>query len=416
MTLSGRGVRRREDHPLRGGIVEYLGRLLAPAVSMVVLCTTAACTEPSVDVPAGSAIRRDSAGIEIVENAPARHAGIAVSFDSSPAFEIGGISRDPDTELSTRASHDIAFLPDGGIVVSNGHQVRLHDADGSLRAMFGRQGEGPGAFTAMIWSVCVVPPDTILAVEVPAPRVTALVGDLQFVSTSAFTGRGLPRGCVRDGFITSNAPFERIGEEGTTSTYVVRGADGVEKRTIGELPGSNYAGIFAREAGIAGVPGGFVAADGRAFEYRRYDDEGVLRAIVRTRDTVAALSDDAVADLVSRRLGASVPAAQRRVLVAQAVGQMRDSTVPAFIRLETDNTGRVWLSEPRMGPGLEAWTVFDATGQLLGRAEPSALGFPPESRAQVARWSDSLVVIKYLDDDGAVRLSGFRFRVDPTAP
>lgn len=90
---------------------------------------------------------RDSAGVQIVENASPRwEEGDAWSVEPEPSLEMGGDPDQPEAQLY--GVGDVVVLGDGRVVVVNEGlvSVLLFDSAGSFLAPVGRQGEGPGEY------------------------------------------------------------------------------------------------------------------------------------------------------------------------------------------------------------------------------------------------------------------------------
>lgn len=374
-------------------------------------------------------IIRDSAGIEIVLNASIADAPPVVVFDSAFAIDIGGIKENHLDELDGGASHNLIRLPDGRVVVPNGRELRFYDAGGHLLNTVGRSGEGPREISSTIWNVCLIAPDTLLILEYPAPRIGVVTSLATLEATVTHTGTALAEGCVPDGFLakldSSNPEMERLdaGQSAEakasvypTARYGVLAANGLLLREVGMLPDALYGTLFSRDAPVAATAGGIVAGSGETQEYRQYDPLGRLIRIVRTSDVLGSMSRDEVGAMIARRMGRDAPEARVRSERERALANSNATRLPAYMRINLDAHGRVWLSEPRLVPGqLEKWSVFDSTGILLGRADPNDIKVPMDSRLIARRWTATELIVQYTDADGAVHIAAMPYRLVPVS-
>lgn len=105
------------------------------------------------------------------------------TIDDAPVLAIGADESDRGHLLDGVVA--ARLLPDGGLVVADrgSHEIRLFEADGSLRRRWGRGGEGPGDFLS-IAEMHLLPPDTLLVYDSKLHRITtfdahgALLGDV----------------------------------------------------------------------------------------------------------------------------------------------------------------------------------------------------------------------------------------------
>lgn len=100
---------------------------------------------------------RDSAGVQIVENARATlPAARAWRIDLTPMVSIGGQQVDTDTLNEMNLVMGITRLSDGrfAVGVQASHAVRFYDARGKFVGSAGRRGQGPGEFRQImgVWS------------------------------------------------------------------------------------------------------------------------------------------------------------------------------------------------------------------------------------------------------------------------
>jgi hypothetical protein len=124
--------------------------------TVLALCAAACVGGENAGAPEGAAesgvVRRDSAGIEIVEVWPAAIEALPVwRLAAGPALTIGRVEGE-EPYLLSRVLEGV-LLEDGGVVIADGYgegaasgKIRWFDADGVFVRRGGRVGEGPGEF------------------------------------------------------------------------------------------------------------------------------------------------------------------------------------------------------------------------------------------------------------------------------
>ena len=136
--------------------------------------------------PAPSAFEvRDSAGVGIAESLrPAWLEGSGWRMGSEPLLRLGVL--DGDEALQFNGITGLARLDDGTIVVGDGGsgEVRYFDASGTVRAVTGGSGEGPGEFAGMA-GLGLAPDGTIWAYDFSLRRVTRFdaAGEITGITT-----------------------------------------------------------------------------------------------------------------------------------------------------------------------------------------------------------------------------------------
>ena len=376
-----------------------------PSSPLVRIALTAAVTVAiGCGAPAPDAVtRRDSLGIEIVENPRLAEAPATVVFATTSVFDVGGLSDNPDLELPPKGMHDAMRIASGAVIVSSAYELRLYSADGTLLRTLGRKGEGPGEFTSQIWGLCRLGRDTVLALEVPAPRLGVTDVQLTSLTTMTYEGTALPRACTPTGILAAVGEVD-YPDDGSSPMVEVASiaADGRVLRGIGRLPADDHRTIFAHEAGVAAGAGFVATTDGLTFEYRQYREDGTLARIVRTADAVRLLDRAAITDLLTEGSGPDLPAAMLQEGVDRTMAGRSRVPFPPFVRIQVHEAGQVWLSEIRpSGNQLQRWFVFDSTGVLLASADPQQALPPGTTWATVVRWTDRELVLHYRDADGA---------------
>jgi hypothetical protein len=349
-----------------------------------------ACAE-SRAVP--SFATRDSAGVEIVENADAAWGTESEwSVAAAPALDLGVAAGQPEYEFVTILG--LTRLSNGNIVVANRgtRELRFFSPAGEFIHAVGREGEGPGEFRNFNGAYRY-------------GEDSLLVWDYRLFRWSVFDTAGAFGRIIQPSRPLMNPRALAPLDDGTlllADTWI----DDVERRTIDHQRiirfardggGADSLGAFrARETFRSndGAPvsmgrifgatlvraatdDGFLVGSGEEYEVLDHDASGVLRRRIRWDGedrTVVAADVDAYRmrfrerwtgdDETSRaflRLLAEVPSAEQ---------------FPAYADLIVDTDGNLWLAAyprpSREGPRL--WTVIDSTGRWLGEvALPAGL-------------------------------------------
>lgn len=138
--------------------VEAARMVGAVAVGVLLCALVAGCA--SEESSGDGLIRRDSAGVEIVEQSAPLRDSLGWTVDPEPAVRIGARLRGADDMLFR--VRGAARLSDRRIVVANGgtQEIRFYAADGRLERSAGGEGEGPGEF-ASVGAPVVGPADSV---------------------------------------------------------------------------------------------------------------------------------------------------------------------------------------------------------------------------------------------------------------
>lgn len=105
--------------------------------------------------------------------------------DSEPVVSIGELEGDSAYLFSRIAA--VRLLPDGRIAVADGASgtIRIYGRDGVFQRRMGGSGQGPGEFR-YISDLSIMPPDTIVAYDSRALRLTNFLSTGELVSTYEF--------------------------------------------------------------------------------------------------------------------------------------------------------------------------------------------------------------------------------------
>ncbi len=323
-----------------------------------------------------SVVRRDSAGIEVVEALrPLWGDSSRWSVDPEPLVDLTLSGSGPPHEFFR------ALVIAGG----SSRQVRVFSATGEFLGSFGRRGDGPGEFRNL--QAIENADDTLLAlgngrVTVAAPGLAVVrtfnlprfTNDLHYLDGGAIlTESYSPRP-------RENAPYEvnRHAEP-----LIVFDLDGMRIDSIGESRGTEvYA--FMRDGMVAGAPPLFgrtshIAVQGQRIfrgssdrmQVEELDMSGSPVRILRIPGYPLDLSDAQVAAERDARLGPPRPGSTSvfRLLVEDLPDP---ATRPAYAEILVDPSGAIWLELHRGESEQDRpqqWLVLDADGTWLGTVE-----------------------------------------------
>jgi len=360
---------------------------------LAVLSLTALACEPGRQSPPFLTTQiRDSAGIQIVENAqPPDGSRLPWRVGPGPAVSIGAAEGEEPYLLY--GAMDAARLSDGRIVVANvgTNELRVFDASGTYLTTWGGRGEGPGEFRSL-WRVGPWPGDSIVAWYAPRLGVSTFDAQgnygrtLQFEHDEAtpLMQRFRPEQATRDGSILA----VHMPEDADTVVVQLRDAKGGVRSSLGthaglepylHAEGTDQAMLFWKIFGRESVwtPWGDLVVIGHTsrYELTAFGVDGSLARIVRrdhalqspTPDDVEAYIESQVAQ---SRLRATEPEKQRLRRQYQSVPVAEH--FPAFASVMSDAVGHLWVgeyefTEEERPPRL--WTVFDPEGRVLGFVE-----------------------------------------------
>ena len=341
------------------------------------------------DWPAAALVIRDSAGVEIVENAtPSDGSRLPWRIGPEPSVEIG-VSDGEEPYMLYRA-YDATLLTDGRIVIANTgtQELRVFDSAGVHLATWAGAGQGPGEFTGLSqvepWSG-----DSIIAWYGPRGGLSVfdaggthgrdfvLAGQVRTPPMQRF----FPVAAARDGVILAwHGP-----EAADTIAMQLRDRNGNAVATFGPHPAFDWhidgegerARLYQKTFGGAPVwalwGGGVVIGHTGRYELNAFAADGTPARIVR-RDhrprapTAAELDAYIDAEVRRNRATGSEATALRRRFEAVPVAEH----VPAFSSIMTDALDHLWVEEhdsPADPLPVRVWTVFDAQGRVLGFVE-----------------------------------------------
>jgi len=354
---------------------------LLAALALIPGC--GAGTAPQADV-----LRRDSAGVAIVESPAALAlAPLPWVIDTAPQIALGVLDGEASYQLHRISG--VAARPGGGILVMNGDppELRFYDADGVSLHQAGRSGDGPGEFRFPL----LVPAlgDDSLRIFDRAGRLSVFDPEGGFIRSHPVR-LGYPVGVLGGGRLLTDENTASVGmdtPEGTTQSDVryelVDLSSGI-RDTVALVTGQMLYVTSGARPSFTQVPfdvatSAAVAADrfyltaGEAPEISMYDSAGGLRGIWRLALEREPVSRAAFDRVVESRLSFARTAADSLEL-RRRYGRMPVPALrPTIQRLLVDRLGHLWVERFRVDPTRpRQWFVLDPTGRALGMIETPA--------------------------------------------
>lgn len=345
-------------------------------------------------------IRRDSAGIRIVESAsPAWAAGMGWEVADSPKVRIGVIEGAPEYLFSN--IEGALLLAGGRLAVADrgSSQVRFYGADGTYERFAGGPGGGPGEL-GYIRGLGRCGADSVYVFELNYNNVV-FTSDGQYVregrpwDVAAEAERPYELACndrgfyaavgwaIRDpqapsiGFHRAEAPawiLAPVGAAPNEPLARVPGAGLVMTARLGPVLSSERLGTargsgphpFGRAARISVTDDGIYLGTGENFEVRRYAFDGSLAAIIRWAGHDVTIRDEDIA-AYRETLLASAEEARRPAIERQLMEMENPPQFPTYVAMLVDAGGNLWLQRfRRPADVVQEWTVLSPDGALLG--------------------------------------------------
>ena len=353
------------------------------AFGILAFFTVAGCQSDPNDGTRLSTVTRDSAGIQIVENAQPPAGSRVWQVGPEPAVSIG--AREGEDPYMLYQVMDATKLSDGRIVVANSgdSQLRVFDAFGTHVATWGGQGEGPGEFQGLVY-VEAWPGDSIIAWYAPRRGISVFDSEGNFGRTFTLEitdqGRVDPAAVIAGGTILAGQHphvFERVRVE-------IRDPEGRLLSSLGEHPGDEryianegtdrsmmFQPVFGANA-VRTPWGDLVVHDlNNRYEIMALAQDGSLARIVRRGHVPRSPTQEEIEAYIEERVSwndeedqAEVRKDYQSVAVAEHM--------PAFTSVIVDKLNHLWVEEYE-APGEERpgslWTVFDPEGRVLGFVE-----------------------------------------------
>ena len=357
--------------------------LLCAAATVVIACSK---DKPPVSL----AIRRDSAGVQIVENrTPLWTSGHGWTVGPEPVVSIGAISGDPAYQLSQ--VRGILRDRDGRIAVADGEsgELRFFDSVGTFQSASGRKGGGPGEFQ-QLGSVVPYRGDSLLAWDydsrrfsildragtfarsaIPAPvgegytQIVASFADGSLLGRmSSFVRTGMKSGVSRDTLL-----FLRFSATGGFQDSILRVLGGERYIEADEHTASVSSAPFGRETVHLVGDSVLYIGTNDAWEIAEYARSGALRRLIRRQMQPRPLVDRDVAawKAAERASMASAPPQFRERFQQMRERMPLPTTPPSYESMLLDPDGGLWVKDYRSpADSVTTMTVFDSTGQFLG--------------------------------------------------
>jgi hypothetical protein len=305
-----------------------------------------------------------------------------------PRVSIGLVDGEAAYVLS--GIRDVRLLPDGQVVVADGgsQTVRIYSDEGRFQDQMGGRGEGPGEFTYLAY-LSVAAPDTIMAYDALALRLTRFRATGEFLSTQQFhVDTGNPEryigtysdgrhamawidlGTRRDpGVVTPDAmQIGRFHQNGTLEAL------------LGTSPGMRRLGSpvpFSPHFLAAMFQGELFFTDGMG---------GVVRGFNAQGDSLPSFQvpvERWSLDEAWRRLEDRLPDEEAVQALREIKATPGTDSIPDFSEMLVDDAGRLWLkrydpatdshrlTRPRRGG---EWLVVERSGRVLATVPiPSTL-------------------------------------------
>lgn len=364
------------------------------------------------DAPSSTASVADSAGVRIVTHAPGAVASAPEWTLSDRAVTVIGGGADPEQPLYRVTA--VQPLPGGRVVVGTNTPARalVFDADGSLAATLGRQGDGPGEFH-QVGSVVRIGEDSLGVWDRNRRRLSVFTVDgghareLDLGGVAPLSPEAAPSTRVtaahthllplpdrslvlfatgvwgfdetEPSIVRMELPSHRIDADGSTrATYPAQ--PGMELYTLGPIPYPFGAGTYAATSADALVVG---TADSP--EVRFYAADGALAQIVRWEDADRTVAGSPLLaefhGWLDEQIAKREPAAQtffRERFEAMPLPER----FPAYGGIVSDaSSSEIWVGEypgqlGLMGMSRETrpmpareWLVFGTAGDLVATVE-----------------------------------------------
>jgi hypothetical protein len=354
----------------------------------------AACQDD--DAQSSHVTVRDSAGIQIVENATDLwNTPFRWRASAEPIVRIGAVEGEEDYLFD--GVRGLVVLSDGRVVVANSgdQSLRWYSQDGVFLVQRGGPGEGPGEFSRL-GEISLLDGDTVVAVDwsgrrftlfgpggaigpttridgltAPPGRMYRLSSGEWILGTSGSSTAQLGEGRPEAGVYRLDSPVLRISADATrVDTLDLFPSSEVEVRTD---QGRVIFGParFGRQLAYAVVNDEVLIGTGDRLQLDFYSPSGTAVRSVRAPDVHVSLTPEVAAAYRAflRERAVNAPADQRAALERTISDMQLPETMPAFSSIVVDADGNVWVGEYRydLDPA-QQFLVFDTEGRFTGRA------------------------------------------------
>jgi len=262
---------------------------------------------------------------------------------------------------------DISVSPYGDVYVANYYApfIRVWSPDGTLRASFGRQGEGPGEFHSGVLDLFSTEDGKLLVLDSRQRRLSSFNAQGKLVGTMSLEGPYITAAAFSE---VENAMYGAVrvgGSNGCRISQVrrwpIRGIG--EATVVTELPDAPVPRLLNCPAVVYNMDtfprGGFGVAFG-------YDDYVLLRF-----NAVGTLEYRAVRDVARvPRTKEELDAERRRIkrIAGDLLDAEPDPRRSHFTgdSLRFDSAGRAWIRTERGGEGETVFDIFAPGGSYMG--------------------------------------------------
>ena len=436
-------------------------RPTTPPISLLAVALTVlvpACERSGPPGDEEGVIRRDSAGIEIVENRVPQHGqGRFWKIDPEPEIVIGGrgdgAGAGGDSGPLVWDVTGLARLDDGRVAVLSGgnRQLALFDASGRLVRTMGREGSGPGEFRSRPDDLQYFPPDTLVVwdswfgpvvyFDAEGRLLRQRTLDLLRIMEGTGANAESPRVPLPDGsFVVLAAeedptfqpapgsmfrlpPANAFRVDSGYAAFALGAWEGWEMWNPGPgvdaLPFPYYYMLHSHIAG-GGDPLLIYASEGDRDEIHQFAANGTLLRIIR-RTTEPVPVTDRSREGWLRVAGAGDPEMRDPAILEAMSGRAFYPPVGALV---VDTEGHLWVREwSRSESGMpDQWSVFGPDGRWLGVIPDAPPDIYPCMRLGSFRlgppcWigSDFFLTVRR-DDLGVERVEGYRIRRETAGP
>ena len=381
-------------------------RSSSSGVAVVALLFTTACVATKSD--AGSRTMRDSAGVQIIENALPASAVAPFTLDASPVVDLGATANAHEefsgVVLPVR-------LADGRLVVANGgsHELRVYDSTGRWQQSIGRDGEGPGEFRSLGWLDLGVG-DTIRTYDWSLLRISVFAPNGSFQRSTYLGAPGefvgiRPVGVMSDGRIvasTQNAVTinAKAGVHRDTVAVLAYDATGRLRDTLGHYLGSeawvvrgpNSMSVSARPFGrdFFAAPQGSLLIVGTADspEVQYVNADGRVSRIVRwsaSKRPVTAADIEAFITTAGEGWEPGSEERRKRYVETLRTAPYPDE-MPAYAAILVSQDGSLWIRRfaDASQPAQSTFDVVDSSGVWLGSVQMPSQFTPTQILADYA--------------------------------
>lgn len=342
---------------------------------LMVLLTIVACSDRA---HGPSVVIRDSAGVRIVENGLLSDGRIAFRLSDDPVYRIGWA--DGDYQFDGIASGGL--LPDGSAVIGDrgSGQVIVISASGTVRQVFGGNGEGPDEI-GMLSSVRVLHPDTVVVEDDGNGRFMLFHDGLLVKSLRVeddFGGYGLISIGTDDrhGLLMTTSMIRANVDEPWLQASIVRkdlisgSLDTIAQFDFLQNVSETNGNPFAAQGVVGVVEGAPVVGRNDKPEIRKLNPDGTVAMLIRWQGERIPYSDSIWTIYETGFRQQSFMASQRMEELLRKQKDGAGDPLPYFRRIAGDARGNAWVGEYSVDPmNRRRYEVFAPTGEWLGSVE-----------------------------------------------